>query len=89
MTTLADAGEVHPEALVMVKVYVPPVRTGILRLVPVPLVVIYYGSKKAYEFSLRFPRGKKIFEVLYFFCHVMFLSFSSSQKVVLYIWPLF
>jgi hypothetical protein len=39
MTTLPDATEVHPEALVTVKVYVPVVRPDIVVLVPVPVLV--------------------------------------------------
>ena len=36
ITTLADAGEVHPAAVVTVKLYVPVVRPEIVVLVPVP-----------------------------------------------------
>jgi len=39
ITTLADSTEVHPEALVTVKVYVPVTSPDIVVLVPVPLVV--------------------------------------------------
>jgi hypothetical protein len=37
ITTLADAGEVHPEALVTVKVCVPAASPDIVVLVPVPV----------------------------------------------------
>ena len=43
MTTLADAEEVHPEALVTVKVYVPAASPEIVVLVPVPVVVVPPG----------------------------------------------
>jgi hypothetical protein len=36
ITTLADAGEVHPAAVVTVKLYVPVARPEIVVLVPVP-----------------------------------------------------
>jgi hypothetical protein len=36
ITTLADAGEVHPAALVTVKLYVPVARPEIVVVVPVP-----------------------------------------------------
>ena len=35
-TTLADAGEVHPAAVITVKLYVPVARPEIVVLVPVP-----------------------------------------------------
>jgi hypothetical protein len=44
MTTLADAGEIHPEALVTVKVYVPARSNEIVELVPVPDVVVPPGD---------------------------------------------
>ena len=44
ITTLADAGEIHPEALVTVKVYVPAGSNEIVELVPVPLVVVPPGD---------------------------------------------
>lgn len=37
MTTLADGSEVHPEALVTVKLYVPAVSNEMVVLVPVPV----------------------------------------------------
>jgi hypothetical protein len=43
MTTLSDAEEVHPEALVTVKVYVPAASPEIVVLVPVPVVVVPPG----------------------------------------------
>ena len=43
MTTLADAEEVQPEALVTVNVYVPAARPAIVVLVPVPVVVVPPG----------------------------------------------
>jgi hypothetical protein len=43
MTTLADAGEVQPEALVTVKVYVPDGRPVTVVLAPVPEVVVPPG----------------------------------------------
>jgi hypothetical protein len=43
ITTLPDAGEVHPEALVTVKVCVPAARPDIVVLVPVPVAVIPPG----------------------------------------------
>ena len=43
-TTLADAGEIHPEALVTVKVYVPAASDEIVELVPVPVVVVPPGD---------------------------------------------
>lgn len=39
ITTLADAGEMHPRALVTVKVYVPGVSPVMVVLVPEPVVV--------------------------------------------------
>src|SRR5665647_1131491 len=44
ITTLADAGEIHPEELVTVKVYVPAVSNEIVELVPVPVVVVPPGD---------------------------------------------
>jgi len=44
ITTLADAGEIHPEALVTVKVYVPAASDEIVELVPDPVVVIPPGD---------------------------------------------
>src|ERR1700688_4123447 len=38
MTTLADAGEVHPAAFVTVKLYVPVARPVIVVVAPVPLI---------------------------------------------------
>ena len=43
ITTLADAGEIHPEALVTVKVYVPAASNEMVELVPVPVVVVPPG----------------------------------------------
>jgi len=43
MTTLPDAVEVHPEALVTVKVKVPAGRRAIVVLVPVPEEVVPPG----------------------------------------------
>jgi hypothetical protein len=43
MTILADAGEVHPEVLVTVKVYVPDGMAVTVVLVPVPVVVVPPG----------------------------------------------
>ena len=43
MTTLADATEVHPEALVTVKVYIPVASPEIVVLDPVPAVDIPPG----------------------------------------------
>ena len=43
MTTFAEDGEVHPDALVMVKVYVPVAKPVIVVLVPVPVVVTSPG----------------------------------------------
>jgi len=43
MTTLADAEEVQPEALVTVNVYVPAASPAIVVLVPVPEVVVPPG----------------------------------------------
>ena len=45
MTTLTDATEVHPEALVTVKVYVPVTSPDIVVLVPVPVVVAPPGDR--------------------------------------------
>jgi hypothetical protein len=39
ITTLAEAAEIHPEALVTVKVYVPAASDEMVELVPVPVVV--------------------------------------------------
>ena len=44
MTTLADATEVHPEALVTVKVYVPVASPEIVVPEPVPVVVVPPGD---------------------------------------------
>ena len=38
MTTLADAGEVHPAALVTVKLYVPVAKSDIVVVAPVPAI---------------------------------------------------
>jgi len=38
ITTLADAGEVHPVALVTLKLYVPAIKSDIVKLVPVPAI---------------------------------------------------
>ena len=38
MTTFADAGEVHPAALVTVKLYVPVARPVIVLVAPVPAI---------------------------------------------------
>ncbi len=43
MTTLADEEEVHPDALVTVKVYVPVGSPEIFMLVPDPVVVVLPG----------------------------------------------
>jgi hypothetical protein len=43
ITTLAEAGEEHPDAFVTVKVYVPAARPEIVVLVPVPAVVALPG----------------------------------------------
>ena len=43
ITTLADADEVHPDALVTVKVYVPDETAETVVLVPVPEVVVPPG----------------------------------------------
>jgi len=43
ITTLADADEVHPDALVTVKVYVPDITAETVVLVPVPEVVVPPG----------------------------------------------
>ena len=44
ITTLADAAEEHPEALVTVKVYVPVASPLNVVLVPVPVVVVLPGD---------------------------------------------
>ena len=43
MTTLADTGEVHPEALVTVKVQLPAASPDIVVLAPVPVLVVPPG----------------------------------------------
>ena len=43
ITTLPEATEVHPEAFVTVKVYVPAASPEIVVLVPVPVVVVAPG----------------------------------------------
>jgi len=43
MATLPDATEIHPEALVTVKVYVPAASPDIVVVVPVPAVVVPPG----------------------------------------------
>ena len=45
ITTLAEAEEIHPEALVTVKVYVPAASNKIVELVPVPVVVVPPGER--------------------------------------------
>jgi len=45
ITTLAEAEEIHPEALVTVKVYVPAASNEIVELVPVPVVVVPPGER--------------------------------------------
>ena len=44
ITTLADATEVHPDALVTVYVYVPAASPDIVVLAPVPVVVVPPGA---------------------------------------------
>ena len=44
ITTLADAKEVHPAAFVTVKVYVPSARSGNVKVVPVPVLVMEPGD---------------------------------------------
>jgi hypothetical protein len=43
MTTLVNSAEVHPEALVTVKVYVLVVSPDIVVLVPEPVIVVPAG----------------------------------------------
>jgi len=43
ITTLPDAGEIHPDVFVTVKVYVPAASPVMVQLVPVPLVVVPPG----------------------------------------------
>ena len=43
MTTLPEATEIHPDALVTVYVYVPAASPVIVLLVPVPVVVVPPG----------------------------------------------
>jgi hypothetical protein len=43
ITTLIEAAEVHPEALVTVKVYVPAARRDSVVLVPVPVAAVPPG----------------------------------------------
>jgi uncharacterized protein YbjT (DUF2867 family) len=50
ITTLADAGEIHPTELVTVKVRVPAARPGMVRFVPVPAI--------APGLTVQFPAGK-------------------------------
>jgi hypothetical protein len=38
MTTIPDAGEVHPKALVTVKLYVPVAKSDIVVVAPVPVI---------------------------------------------------
>jgi hypothetical protein len=45
MATLADACEIHPEALVTVKVYVPAGSSEMVELVPVPVEVTAPGDR--------------------------------------------
>jgi hypothetical protein len=45
MDTLAEACEIHPEALVTVKVYVPAGSREMVELVPVPVVVTAPGER--------------------------------------------
>ena len=45
ITTLADAEEIHPAALVTVKVYVPAASNEIVELVPEPVVVVPPGDR--------------------------------------------
>ena len=45
ITTLAEAEEIHPEALVTVKVYVPAASNEMVELVPVPVVVVPPGER--------------------------------------------
>ena len=42
---MADAEEIHPAALVTVKVYVPAASNKIVELVPVPVVVVPPGER--------------------------------------------
>ena len=41
---MADAGEIHPDELVTVKVYIPEANREMVELVPVPVVVIPPGD---------------------------------------------
>lgn len=50
ITTLVDANDVHPDALVTVKVYVPVAKPEIVLLVPVPTIEP--------GFIVQFPAGK-------------------------------
>ena len=52
MTTFADAGEIHQEALVTVKLYVPGIRPVTVHVIPVP--------EMAPGFSVQFPDGKPL-----------------------------
>ena len=45
ITTLADAEEIHPAALVTVKVYVPAASNDIVELVPEPVVFVPPGER--------------------------------------------
>lgn len=50
-TTFADEADVHPEALVTVKLYVPAGSAGMLAVAPVPVVVTIPG----YRVSVQVP----------------------------------
>ena len=45
ITTLAEDAEIHPVALVTVKVYVPAASNEIVELVPVPVEVVPPGER--------------------------------------------
>jgi hypothetical protein len=52
MATLADACEIHPEALVTVKVYVPAGSREMVELVPVPVEVTVPGDRVIVQVSV-------------------------------------
>ena len=60
ITTLADAGEIHPNELVTVKLYVPGLRPVIVVVVPLPLIppgFIVHVPAEGNPFNTTLPVG--------------------------------
>ena len=60
ITTLADAGEIHPKEFVTVKLYVPGVRPVIVVVIPLPLIApgfIVHVPDEGNPFNTTLPVG--------------------------------